>query len=100
MVVNDPLNPSELRWSESPARLEADGVEPVLRNIVVSFDVNAYRFTTITRIEEEAVRPGAESQHLQCTQRTSWRTPKSAWSVYTQEYIVVDDRGHNFEGEP
>jgi hypothetical protein len=56
MVVNDPLNPSELRWSESPARLEADGVEPVLRNIVVSFDVNAYRFTTITRIEEEAVR--------------------------------------------
>lgn len=56
MAVNDPLNPPEFRWSESAARLEADGVEPVLRNIVVSFDVNVYRFTTIARIEEEAVR--------------------------------------------
>jgi hypothetical protein len=61
MLLDQPLNPPNLRRLEATAALKANGAQPELRCIVVSFDVNVRRLVPITRVEKEAV--GARPQH-------------------------------------
>jgi hypothetical protein len=61
MSLDPPLNPPYLRGLEATAALKANGAQPELRGIVVSFNVDMRRLIPITRVEEEAV--GARPQH-------------------------------------
>jgi hypothetical protein len=55
MLLDQPLNPPNLRGLEATAALKANGAQPELRGIVVSFNVNMRRLISISRVEEETV---------------------------------------------
>ncbi len=48
---------AQLNTAESPALLEPHRIKPEFRDVVVTLNVNMWGFVTVTRIEEEPIRP-------------------------------------------
>lgn len=56
MVHDDFVDSTELRSSKATASLQPDRIEPELRDLVLTLDVNMLRFVAIARVEEQSVR--------------------------------------------
>jgi hypothetical protein len=54
------MNPPQLDAIEAHASLKSNRIEPVLGDIIVSFDMNMRRLLTVACVEEESIRTDAE----------------------------------------
>src|SRR5438093_493157 len=62
VLLNQPLNPTNLNRLETPAALEANGAQPELGAVVISLDVNVRRLFRVARVVEETVRAGPQQR--------------------------------------
>ena len=65
MILNDQsLNIFEFGARKAGARLQENRLEPELCFVGVAFDMNVWRFVTVTSVKEEAIRAGSKgSRH-------------------------------------
>jgi hypothetical protein len=65
MIPDDFVDSTEFCPSKPTASLQPDRVEPELRDLVLTLDVNMLRFVSIAGVEEQSVRAHPEyCRHL------------------------------------
>jgi hypothetical protein len=61
VMFDQPMNSPQLDATEPQASLKSNRIEPVLGDIIASFDMNMRRLLTVSGVEEEPI--GTDAEH-------------------------------------
>jgi len=67
MIAHQSFDPREFYARKPATALQPNWIEPELRDSIIPLDMDVWRFVTVSRVKEEAIRAGSQY----CRHRTA-----------------------------